>query len=277
MCSAAAAFVLAISVAPTSARAADPPRAAKASSGSEPANVTAAKKHAERAHELYAQGSYREAIAELEEALKLDPSGKELVYNLGVVHEKLGDVDDALKYFRRYSSMDLTPEERDKTEAAIHRLEGAKREIEAKQEAERQKQIEAQKRAEKERPPPEEPMLHGRIDAWTIGAGAVGVIGFACGFAFGFKALADKPQSGFVTGQDGSFADLQNKANTAHKEAVFSDVGFGFGLAGGTAAVLLYLLRPKQAPQAPETGKATTSVSAAPLPGGGALMLRGAF
>jgi tetratricopeptide (TPR) repeat protein len=273
----AATAIAAAATASSLAAHADVPRTAPKASAAEPANVTAAKKHAERAHDLYAQGSYRESIAELEEALKLDPSAKELVSGLAVVHERLGDVDDALKYFRQHAAMDLTPEEREKTEAAIRRLEGAKREIEAKQEAERQRLAEEQRRAERDKPPVEQPVAHGRIDAWTIGAGVVSVAGFGFGIAFGMKALANKPQSGFITGQDGTYGDLQNKASSAHKDAMISDVGFGFGFAGGVAAALLYALRTKQPTQAPQTGKSTTSLSAAPIPGGGALLVHGAF
>ena len=36
------------------------------------------------------------------------PNAKDLVFNLGVVHEKLGDIEDALKWFRLYTTMNLT-------------------------------------------------------------------------------------------------------------------------------------------------------------------------
>ena len=36
-------------------------------------------------------------------------TAKDLVFNLGVVHEKLGDIEDALRYFVRYEQMDLDP------------------------------------------------------------------------------------------------------------------------------------------------------------------------
>ncbi len=54
----------------------------------------------------------REAIVELDAARALDPKAKDLVFNLGVVHEKLGDIDEALRYARLYSQMDLEPAER---------------------------------------------------------------------------------------------------------------------------------------------------------------------
>ena len=242
-------------------------------------NAAEAKKHFETARGLYQKGAYREAIVELETALKLDPGGKELVYNLGVLHEKLGDIDDALQYFRRYAEMDLTAQEREKTEAAVRRLEGAKKEIEAKRIAEQREQ---EKQAALPQPPPPgrepPPPERGRIDALSIGAASLAVGGLAFGTLFALKASADKPKSGFVTGRDGTFDDLQTKASNAHREAVLADVGFGVGIAAGVGAALLYVLRVKDAPATTTTttGK-TTSVSATPLPGGAAFMVGGSF
>src|ERR1700722_13757047 len=93
------------------------------------ANVAAARRHFDKARADYEQGAYREAIAELEAAHALDPSAKDLVFNLGVVHEKLSDIDDALQWFQLYTTMSLTPPERDRADAYIKRLEGAKREL----------------------------------------------------------------------------------------------------------------------------------------------------
>src|SRR5258708_3629396 len=67
-------------------------------------NVAAARKHFEKARGFYGQGAYREAITELEAAHALDPSAKDLVFNLGVVHEKLSDIDEALNWFRVYTT-----------------------------------------------------------------------------------------------------------------------------------------------------------------------------
>ncbi len=255
---------------------ADKPRspnvvAAPSSSAANDASAEA-QRHFQKARELYKQGSYREAIVELEAAVKLDPTGKELVYNLGVLHEKLGDIDDAMKYFRQYATMDLTSEEREKTEAAIRRLEGAKKEVEDK------------KRANRPPPPPPQtpPVQNGRVDALTIGAASLSGASVVFGVVFGLKALANKPPaykpptSGFITGRDGTFSDLQDRADTSHKQAVLSDVGFAVGALAGVGAILLYVLRPKEGPKPPTLGR-TTTVSAAPLHGGGAVVLGGTF
>src|SRR5262249_49479261 len=90
-----------------------------------------AQEHFKRARELYQSGSYREALGELETAQQLDPGAKDLSFNLGVVNEKLGRIEAALAHFRHYLEMNVTPQERARTEALIRRLEGAKHEVEA--------------------------------------------------------------------------------------------------------------------------------------------------
>src|SRR5271170_3834692 len=113
--------------------AAQPPPAANAGT---PEAVAEARVHFAKGKELYQAGAYREAIAELEAARALDPKAKDLVFNLGVIHEKLGDINDALRFLRLYTQMDLEPAEQARAETYIKRLEGAKAELDAKKAAE---------------------------------------------------------------------------------------------------------------------------------------------
>src|SRR5690348_444092 len=53
----------------------------------------APKQHFEEALVHYREGHYRAAVAELEAALTFDPTSKDLLYNLALVHEKLGQLD----------------------------------------------------------------------------------------------------------------------------------------------------------------------------------------
>ena len=53
----------------------------------------------DQASALYEKGRYRAAIEKLEAALALDPTGKELVYNLALIHEKLAELDAAHAYY----------------------------------------------------------------------------------------------------------------------------------------------------------------------------------
>jgi tetratricopeptide (TPR) repeat protein len=253
------------------------------------ANVAAARRHFERARADYAQGAYREAIAELEAAHTLDPSAKDLVFNLGVVHEKLSDIDDALQWFQLYTTMNLTPPERDRADAYIRRLEGAKRELP------RKPAPTASTSTPAPAPPPGEtaslgaatPVRHGRIDAATVVAAGVAVGGLAFGTVMAIKAESDRPPAGFVTGRDGSYQDLVDATNSSHREAIFADIGFGVSLAGGITALVLYFARSPDAPTAPGTvawgaprvpaGSRVPHVFAAPLAGGAAVVVQGSL
>jgi tetratricopeptide (TPR) repeat protein len=245
------------------------------------ANVAAARKHFEKARSYYGQGAYREAIAELEAAHVLDPSAKDLVFNLGVVHEKLADIDDALRWFRLFTTMDLTTQERERADAYIKRLEGAKKEVETKQ---------TQPPPKPSAPPPHNGASHnqsepapsapprppdrppgGRIDALTIGALAATTLGLGFGIVLAVRAWDDRPPANSVTGSKGfTFQDLQNQESNAHYEAMLADIGFGVALVGAVATTTLYFARPRATAPAP-------TVSAAPIAGGGAMFVQGSF
>jgi tetratricopeptide (TPR) repeat protein len=239
-------------------------------------NQAAAKRHFEKGRAYYAQGAYREAIGELEAAHALDPTSKHLVFNLGVVHEKLGDIDDALKYFKLYTTMELTQQERDRADAYVKRLEGAKHEVEQSQSAQT-----ASATTSVPPSPPTVPTAHerpplGRIDALTISFAGIAVAGLAFGIVFAAKAEHDKPPSPFITGKNGTYADLVDRQANAHREAVLADIGFGVAGATAAAAAVLFFARPRTGASSTTT-TGTTSVSAAPLTGGGALFVQGSF
>jgi tetratricopeptide (TPR) repeat protein len=237
-----------------------------------PANVAAARKHFDKARADYAQGAYREAIGELEAAHALDPNAKDLVFNLGVVHEKLADIDDALKWFRLYTSMNLTPTERDRADAYVKRLEGAKKELDAKQAA-----AAAASAATPPPPPPPHdtgPPVHGRIDALTIAGASVTGVALVVGIVMAAKAEQDKPPANFVTTSTQTYDDLVNRVSTSHQEAVVADISFVAAAVLAGATTYLYLGRTRD-PAPASSG--STSVSAAPLTGGAAFFVQGSF
>jgi tetratricopeptide (TPR) repeat protein len=254
------------------------PRVSAAEDTTEDANVTAAREHFERARKYYGQGAYREAITELEAAHALDPNAKDLVFNLGVVHEKLADIDEALTWFRLFTTMDLTPQERERADAYVKRLEGAKKELEQPQAAPARPGAPARTRAQPPEivlPPPRPARApYGRMDGWTVGALSVTSAGLVLGIVMGIKALQDQPPSNFVTGRDGTYGDLDIRRGNAFREAVIADVGFGVSAAGAIASAYLYFARPRMAAMQ-TTG--STRVSAAPLAGGAALFVQGCF
>jgi tetratricopeptide (TPR) repeat protein len=269
------AFGLVASLAPLPCRADESPAA----------NVVAARRHYDKGRAFYEQGAYRDAIAELEAAHALDPSAKDLVFNLGVVHEKLGDLDDALQWLRLYASMNLTPQESDRAESYVRRLEGVKRQRD--QDAARRPTTAASASVTPEEPappeapapappappppPPPEPDRRpaSRFDALTVTTGAVAAVGLIAGTTLGIKALADQAPSGFVTGRDGSYQDLVNQVDGAHAEAVAADVSFAVAAVAGLAFTYLFWFRSQGSPTV------GTTISAVPLQRGAALMLGG--
>ncbi len=215
---------------------------------------------------LYKAGSYHEAIAELEKAHALDPGAKDLVLNLATVSEKVGAIDDALKYTHEYEQLDLTPSEKARTDEAIHRLEGAKKELDAQKAAQAAQEQQRQQIPQQPPPPPPEPK-HGRIDVFTIGAATIAVAGFAVGTVFGVKALSDKPPaSGYVAGTgpgaSGTYANLQNEADHSHSEARLADVAFIVGGVATIGAAVLYFARTK--PATKTNDPATSDPNASP-------------
>ncbi len=228
-----------------------------------------AQQHFQRAKDLYQTGAYREAIAELTQARGLDPKAKDLVFNLGTVHEKLGKFEEAIAFFRQYMEMEsVTAAEHAKAETIIKRIEGAKHEVPAATAATATAPVETPP------PPPQEKEHRGRLDAATIAAGSVAIVGLGVGAAFGILAVSKKP-SAFVTGRDGTYAELQQKANDAHTQAIVADVGFGVGIVATVVTAYLYFARTKVASEPKRTGLALPS--AASVPSGGVLMLGGSF
>ena len=239
-----------------------------------PAAQQKAEEHYKRARELYSQGSYREALGELEAARALDPNAKELVFNLGVVNEKLGHFDDALRWFRTYAQMDVTAQEKQKVDGFIKRLEGAKREVPPPPPTTTATTPPPPPPDKKDEPPPK-----GRIDAATITAGSFAVIGLGMGAVFGIKALVDHPKN-FVTGKDGTYGDLQQKENQANREALIADVSLGIGVVAAAVTAYLYFSRPKVVATTSPPASRQAHLTVVPLPtqrGGGVLMLEGSF
>jgi hypothetical protein len=238
------------------------PPSEKAPAGTpSPEDKKQALEHAQRAQELYSKGSYPEAVEELQIARKLDPTGANLVRNLSTIYEKMQKWDEAIAAQRTYKDMPgLTPAEKEKAEATIKRLEGAKA------------------RAPKPDPtapattaPPPEPPEHGRIDAATIAAGSIGAAGLLAGGGLGVYAITQRP-SNFVTGRDGTYAQLQDKTDKAHTFAIVADVCLGVGIVGAIAAGWLYFGRTKD-PQSDKNDTTSAKVSVGP----GSLFVSGSF
>jgi hypothetical protein len=244
-------------------------------------NMEAAREHFENARSLYSRGAYRDAIRELEAAHSFDPSAKDLVFNLGIVNEKLADIDRALYWFHTYETLALTPQERERADAVIRRLEGAKEEVLAKPMS-----------LPRAAPPPAvvvaapvkraalraDQAPRGRIDSLTVAAAGLSAAALTVGVIMGVSALDDRVTSDFVTRpktEGGpTYSDAQSQEHTAHTEAVVADIAFGTAFAAAGAAAYLFFSRPRGAPG---RGFMFAILSAAPASGGGTVSLQGVF
>lgn len=230
-----------------------------------------AKVHFDAAKEHYANGRYREAIEQLEIALGIDPNGADLVYNLGVIHEKLQEVDEAILYYQRYVGMIDDAEERERVNKIIVRLENARDELAAAKEAETE---------QGEGGEVDKPRSKGRMDGWVIGAGVLAGLGLAGGTYFGLEAMKSKNDDPPTTSPDVPYSKLEDNADRAKQMALYADIGFGVAVAAGATAMILYFARDAE----PDASEEETSVKrrgwepgVAVLPGGAAASLRIGF
>lgn len=220
---------------------AEPPKAAPAAASG---NVSAqdhatAEEQFKKARALYLEGRYVEARTALLEARKLDPNAKDLVFNLGVVAEKLLEYDEAITYLREYKAMDsVTEAEAQRADTSIRRIEGA-RALHPK--------VQPAPVAPPPAPAPRaEPAKHGRIDALTVtGLGVTGAA-LATGIVFGVLAVSSKPASTVTTGESNTFAQVDSNNARAQTFGLVADIGFGVAIAGAVTTAVLYFARTKQ-------------------------------
>lgn len=220
--------------------------------------------HYERGRSEYLAGRYREALHELKAALALDPNSPNLVYNVARVNEDLADLDEAIKYYRRYHTLlpASAQDEREKTEKTIRRLQGARDE-------QMQQRLANERNAPKQQVAQAQPGA-GRADVafWLV---ATTGLALAAGSGVtGFYALRREKEVGdFVLGKDGSFERRDKLRKEADKLALASDV---MSIAAGVAivsAIVLFFSRTNE----PEPIEARVSVS----PQAGGIELRARF
>ncbi len=238
-----------------------------------------------KARALYKSGKYRAAIDELSEAVALDPEGAEMIYNLGLLHEKLGEVDHAIEQYRRYVEMNDDPQEKKRVQGIIERLEGARPELvtppgSASASASGTPDTEPGPPATiiltASAPAPTEAPRHGVLDGWVIASGAVALAGIGVGIAYGAKAMSDRLSGTPTTNEATTYQDLQDRTARAKREAVIADIGFGVALAAGVTGAVLYFAR-EQEPDKPTTTSRRVVPSFAVLPGGVAAAVRVGF
>jgi tetratricopeptide (TPR) repeat protein len=194
-----------------------------------------ARAHFDRALELYRAGQYAPARDELKAAAALDPGGKDLFFNLALVQEKLGELEQAIAALERFRELESDAAERERAELTIERLRGAQRAT------------------------PEPPMAvvpavpcpepaAAQADGPNpvlIGAAATSIVALVVGTVFGVKALSDDI-AGERTSTALSLSQLRQRARRAEQEALVADVAFAVAAASATTFVGVWLMTPTE-------------------------------
>ena len=191
--------------------------------GSRAPGEAAAHEHFERALAWYRAGKYHLAVEELDAALDRDPGGKDLVFNLALVQEKLGDLDGAIRSLQRFQAMEKDAAEIERAAQTIQRLEGARAEL-ITPERDVPAPVAARSFARN----------RGKFDVWVAGTGGLSVASLLVGAVFAVRTLTLAPNA---TGDDPS------RARRAHSSAVISDLAFSTSLLAGVGAAALYFGR----------------------------------
>lgn len=193
-----------------------------------------------RGREHYRAGRYRAAITDLKAALRLDPGSPNLMYNVARVSELLGNLDEAIDYYRRYlkSLPGSETEERDRIRETLQRLEGARTQVRARA-AEDTSDLRAPSRAT-------------RIDAvlaadtWFWISAGTGVALLAGGAVAGVLALdRENRVADYVAGdsRDGDLEGRDDLIRAADSLALTSDVLLVAGAVLTTTAAFLLFAR----------------------------------
>lgn len=199
----------------------------------------------DQARERYERGQYREAAQLLEQALALDPEGVELLYNLGLIYERLGELEVAEDYYRRYVEREPNAARRARGEAILRRIRGAAESSAAP--------VPAPATPEAPAPP---------SHVWLI-PGGIAVAAAVTGTVFGIGALARDPGETPRTAPGTGVDDLRADAETAHTFAWVADIAFLVSAVAAGATVVLYA-----------TSRGETQVALAVAPGSGAVRVR---
>jgi tetratricopeptide (TPR) repeat protein len=213
------------------------PRSARADQPPPPQNASApaaAMARFDKGRAYFRAGRYREAIVELKAALELDPGSPVLRYNVAYTSELLGELPEAIEYYRAYlaSLPRSARDERRRTRTTLRRLEGRRADIEGEAVGE----------------------VADTLFWVTLGGGAALLAGAG---VTGWLALKREDEAGaLVVGRDGSLDRRQRLAGAANDLALASDLLLAGGAALVVTSALLYFLREPDEPAQPATQNA---------------------
>lgn len=199
-----------------------------------------ARRHFERALELYRAGHYTEALPELERAAELDPGGKDLFFNLALVHEKLGQLPGAIADWSRFLELETDAAEKERARLTIERLRGALAAGQAPKPVTTATEpcpIQPAPSSMSERRAAPSPVL--------IGAASLAAVSFVVGSIFGIKAL-NEDAGETPTSPELPVSRLRERARRAERDALVADVAFALGAASTATFVTLWWLSPRE-------------------------------
>lgn len=223
------------------------------------ARIKQAQELVDQALDLYERGEYRAAIAKLESAVELDPSGAELYYNLGLIHERLGEVEAAEKYYRRDLELETDPKLRERAQGILKRLAGARKDLLSPKAAPSSSAAAL--------PAPDSPTAPRRIGPAVIVSSSIAGAALLTGIGFGISALVKNPGSSATTGPGVSVGDIYSAAEQAHRQAIVADVSFVVSAVAAGAALLFYFSLPTPAPTHAAPTRAVSKVDLGLAPG----------
>ncbi|HWA74882.1 MAG TPA: tetratricopeptide repeat protein [Polyangiaceae bacterium] len=214
----------------------------------------APKQHFEEALVHYREGHYRAAVAELEAALTFDPTSKDLLYNLALVHEKLGQLDRAISVLERYTEIERDPKELERARQAIVRMRGARAEL-----------APPVVLARVPMPLPVAPLAAAgaepkKTNPWLITTAGISAAAAVVGVIFGVRALSLRPSREAIASPDKSIDDIRADQARAEDSAVIADVSFAVSLLSGAGAAVLWLRDSDRCPE-PRLARAPLGVS----------------
>jgi tetratricopeptide (TPR) repeat protein len=214
------------------------------------------------AEEHFAAGRYREALQGFSEAYEM--SGRaDLLYNLAVCHERLGDAGRAAAHYRRYLEEKPDAEDAEQVRARLEKLGPVEEEPPPEEEPATQREdrelIDLEPAAEKEA---EEIFWPGVV----IGAGGLVLASGALTAIAAYKKYHDL-DVGCSPGCS------EAKVSRVRSIALAADVQLGIGAAAVAAGTIWWIL----AGDGESEGEARIAISPAPAEGGAGALLQGRF